>query len=135
MIAYRIYKEESMEPSTKMKTYDSFKDWLANQKISQKKTITKIRKLVKDVAPQLVESSKWGNGVWLKGDLPIIYIHTKIDHIQFGFFAGATFTDPQKILKGTGKFIRHVRIEQTIGIDEVALSTMVRKTIKAPRYK
>ena len=118
-----------------MKTYDSFQAWYKDQSTSQKRLIAALRRVVNEVAPKLVESSKWTNGVWLKGDLPIIYVHTETDHLQFGFFAGATFTDPKKLLKGKGKFVRHIRIESSKDIDEKVLATMIRKAIKAPPYK
>lgn len=118
-----------------MKTYATFASWYADQSASHKRIINKLRRLVKNVAPKLVESSKWTNGVWLKGDLPIIYIHTEPDHVQFGFFAGATFMDPKKLLRGKGKQVRHIRIERPADVDEAAFATMIRKAVRAPSYK
>ncbi|NRA65697.1 MAG: DUF1801 domain-containing protein [Pseudobacteriovorax sp.] len=118
-----------------MKTYESFQQWYKDQSTSQKRLITALRRLVNATAPNLVESSKWTNGVWLKGDLPIIYIHSEPDHIQFGFFAGATFTDPKKILRGKGKFVRHIRVESSEDLDEKAFTTMIRKALRAPSYR
>jgi hypothetical protein len=122
-------------PPGKMKTYPTFAAWYQARSTGHKKIVSKLRKLVSEVAPKLVESSKWTNGVWLKDELPIIYIHTEPDHVQFGFFAGATFTDPRKILKGKGNHVRHIRIENIEDIDEKALATMIRKAIRAPAYK
>lgn len=118
-----------------MKTYETFGAWYKDQSPSHKRIITKLRRLVNDVAPKLIESSKWTNGVWLKGDLPIIYIHTEADHVQFGFFAGATFTDPKKLLRGKGKFVRHIRVERPADVDEAAFATIIRKAVRAPSYK
>ncbi len=118
-----------------MKTYNSFEDWYRDQPTHQKKIITKLRKLVGDIAPKLVESSKWTNGVWLKGDLPIIFIHTEPDHVQFGFFAGANFTDPRNLLRGKGKQARHIRVEKIEDVDETAFATTVRKAVRAPSYR
>ena len=118
-----------------MKTYDSFVDWYRDQSTQQKKIITKLRTLVGDIAPKLVESSKWTNGVWLKGNLPIIYIHTEADHVQFGFFAGANFSDPKNLLQGKGKQVRHIRVESIEDVDETAFATMIRKAVRAPSYR
>lgn len=118
-----------------MKCYDTFEAWYKDQPTVQKRIITKLRKLVADTAPNLTESSKWTNGVWLKGDLPIIYCHTESDHIQFGFFAGASLSDPRSILRGKGKQVRHIRVEKASDIDEKAFATMIRKAVRAPSYK
>jgi len=118
-----------------MKTYDSFESWYEDRSTKQKKIISKIRKLITKIAPNLIETSKWTNGVWLKGELPIIYLHTEPDHVQFGFFAGATFTDPKNLLCGKGKMVRHIRVDAIDDIDEVAFATMIRKAVRAPSYK
>lgn len=118
-----------------MKTYESFDGWFKKQSLAQKKIITKLRKLVKTVAPKLTEDSKWTNGVWLKGGLPIIYIHTKPDHLQFGFFAGAQLSDPQNLFRGKGKYVRHIRVEGIGDVDEAAFATMIRKAVRARSYK
>ncbi len=119
----------------KMKCYDTFTAWYKDQSTSQKRIITKLRKLVSNTAPNLIESSKWTNGVWLKGELPIIYCHTEPDHIQLGFFDGANLNDPKEILRGKGKQVRHIRIEKASDIDEKAFAIMIRKAVKAPPYK
>ena len=121
--------------TTALKTYASFADWYQDQSPRQKKIITRLQKLVSKVTPQLVESSKWTNGIWLKGNLPIIYIHTAPDHVQFGFFAGASFTDPKNLLRGTGKHVRHIRVENIEDIDERTFATMIRKAVSAPAYR
>lgn len=118
-----------------MKTYKTFEEWAENQSEKQRKIVSKLRKLVADVAPRLVETSKWGNAVWVKGDLPLIYIHSKNDHIQFGFFGGALLADPQKTFSGKGKFVRHLKVETEKDIDEKSYATMIRKAVRAPAYK
>ena len=118
-----------------MKTYETFSEWKKNQSAKHKRIITKLRKLVSSAAPKLQETSKWGNGVLLKNELPLIYIHTEKDHVQFGFFGGALLNDPKKVLRGGGKFVRHIRIETEKDIDEKTFASMVRKAVKAPPYK
>ena len=118
-----------------MKTYDSFDEWYRDQTTEHKNIITRLRNLVNDTSPKLVESSKWTNGVWLKRDLPIIYIHTEPDHVQFGFFGGAYLSDPNNLLRGKGKQVRHIRVEEINDIDESKFVTMIRKAVRAPSYK
>ena len=118
-----------------MKNFDTFADWFKEQPAKQKRMISELRKLVAKTSPKLIESSKWTNGVWLKGDLPLIFIHTEADHLQFGFFGGALLSDPNGLLRGKAKFVRHIRIEKMSDIDEAALATMIRKAVRVPPYK
>ena len=112
-----------------------FEAWLKDRNPSHKRLINKLRKLVAKASPKLIESSKWTNGVWLKEDLPIIFIYTKDDHIQFGFFAGGMLNDPDGLLRGNGKFVRHIRVESSQDIEEDKFATMIRRAVRAPSYK
>ena len=118
-----------------MKTYPTFDAWAAAQSRRHRPSVESLRKLVAEVAPKLIESSKWGNGCWLKGDLPLLFVHAEADHLQFGFFAGALLRDPDGLLRGKGKYVRHIRIEKLADIDEQAFSTMVRRAVRAPAYR
>ena len=93
-----------------MKKIKTFAAWAADQHAWQKKIISALRKLVKKTAPTLNESVKWGNGVWLGEEWPVAFLHAKDDHLQFGFFGGSGLSDPKKLLKGSGKYIKHIRV-------------------------
>lgn len=45
-------------PPGKMKTYPTFAAWYQARSTGHKKIVSKLRKLVSEVAPKLVESSK-----------------------------------------------------------------------------
>lgn len=94
----------------KMKSYPSFDAYLADQEPRQKAIIRALRVFVRRQAPHLEESVKWGNGCWLNGKVPVSYVYAGADHVQFGFFAGSSLKDPQGLLRGEGKFVRHVRL-------------------------
>ena len=61
-----------------------------------------LRRFVKREAPRLEESVKWGNGCWLKSGVPVAYVYSAPDHVQFGFFHGASLEDPKGPLRGKG---------------------------------
>src|SRR5215468_10739450 len=101
----------------KMKAYASFDQYLAGQAPRNQDVIRALRKFVKRVAPQLEESVKWGNGCWVQGKAPVAYVYSAPDYVQFGFFAGARLTDPKGLLRGEGKFVRHIRLQRPSDID------------------
>jgi hypothetical protein len=115
----------------RMKNYESFALWAKDQRPNQQKLIRALRKLVKKTAPKLVESVKWGNGVWLGKDWPVIFIHAERDHLQFGFFGGSTLSDPKGLLQGNGKFVKHIKICANSDIDAPALSRLIREAVRA----
>ena len=116
-----------------MKKFDTFPQWAADQLPKQKRTISFIRKFVKKVAPSLTESVKWGNGVWLGEEWPVLFLHAKDDHLQFGFFGGSELSDQKKLLVGSGKYIKHVKIFKLSDIDETAFKQLVKEAVKLER--
>jgi hypothetical protein len=117
----------------KMKTYSSFDSYLADQSPKNAKGIRKLRRFVQQAAPSLVESVKWGNGVWLGTTGPVAYVFSAADHVQFGFFMGSKLKDPKGLLCGSGKFVRHVKIETPSDIDELELEALLKQAVRT-RY-
>ena len=46
-------------------------------------------------------------------------------HVNVGFFTGAALEDPQELLQGTGKRMRHVKIKPGTEVDETALTDLI----------
>jgi hypothetical protein len=111
----------------KMKAYASFDQYLAGQASRNQGIIRALRKFVKRVAPQLQESVKWGNGCWVQGKVPVAYVYSAPDHVQFGFFGGSALRDPSGLLKGEGKFVRHIKVRRHSDIDERAFGALLRQ--------
>ena len=114
----------------KMKGYSTFDEYLANQAAKNRPIIRAFRKFVKRVAPQLQESVKWGNGCWLKGKVPVSYVYSAPDHVQFGFFRGASLKDPKGLLRGEGQYVRHVRVTKTSEFDVKAVRALLKQAAR-----
>jgi hypothetical protein len=54
------------------------------------------------------------------------YVNAFKAHVNVGFFRGAEMADPNGILEGTGKFMRHVKLGPGRDCDAAALSRLVR---------
>ena len=119
----------------KMKRYATFDEYFADQAPRNRSIIRALRKFVEREAPQLEESVKWGNGCWLKGKAPVAYVYSAPDHVQFGFFAGARLKDPKGLLRGEGKFVRHIRLLKLPGIDEPAFRALLRQAARLKSAK
>jgi hypothetical protein len=114
----------------KMKVYASFDQYVAGQTPRNQGVIRALRKFVKRIAPQLQESVKWGNGCWVQGKAPVAYVYSAPDHVQFGFFGGSALKDPNGLLKGQGKFVRHVKVRKRSDIDESSFESLLRQAVK-----
>jgi hypothetical protein len=114
----------------KMKAYASFNQYLADQTPRNQAVIRGLRKLVKRIAPELQESVKWGNGCWVQGKAPVAYVYSAPDHVQCGFFAGSALEDPNRLLQGQGKFVRHIKLRKRSDIDESAFGSLLRQAVQ-----
>jgi hypothetical protein len=122
-----------MADGNRMKSYDTFDLWAADQSAKHRKIAAALRKLVQKTAPTLSEAVKWGNGCWVGKKYPVAYLHAEEDHLQFGFFGGAGLADPKELLVGSGKFVRHIKVRSLDDIDSAAFSQLIRQAVKSQR--
>lgn len=50
--------------------------------------------------------------------------------MQFGFFRGASLRDPDALLEGKRRYVRHVKLWRAAGIDEDALAGLLRDAVE-----
>ena len=53
------------------------------------------------------------------------YVNAFKAHVNVGFFRGAEIADPEGLLQGTGKFMRHVKLRPDCDIDAMALRKLI----------
>ena len=59
------------------------------------------------------------------GDAAFAYVNAFTAHVNVGFFRGADLADPDRLLEGTGKFMRHVKLRPGTGTDAAALKRLI----------
>ena len=111
----------------RMKTYESFDEYLKDQSPKNQAIIRGLRRLVKRVEPGLNEAVKWGNGCWIGTNGPVAYVYSAADYVQFGFFRGSSLKDPRGLLEGKGKYVRHTKVRKRSGIDERSFAALLRQ--------
>ena len=66
-----------------------------------------------------------GHPIACLGDVPFGYVDVFTSHVNVGFFQGATLADPARLLQGTGKFMRHVKLRPGTATNAPALSRLI----------
>jgi hypothetical protein len=61
------------------------------------------------------------------GDAPFAYVNVFTSHANVGFFHGSALPDPARLLQGTGKFMRHVKLRPGTPANAEALSRLIDK--------
>jgi hypothetical protein len=59
------------------------------------------------------------------GDAPFAYVNVFTSQVNVGFFQGAALSDPARLLQGTGKCMRHVKLKPGVEIDAAYLTMLI----------
>jgi hypothetical protein len=56
---------------------------------------------------------------------PMCYFSIASNHLTFGFLRGASLPDPQRLLEGTGKSLRHVKLRTLEDLRQQGLKKLI----------
>ncbi|HOI76831.1 MAG TPA: DUF1801 domain-containing protein [Methanofastidiosum sp.] len=92
-------------------------EYINNLPEDKKEIVKALREIILSIDPSLNESLKWKQPVYSnKGD--ICYIFPTGGHVNLGFYRAIELKDPKKLLQGTGKTMRHIKIKSLEQIDK-----------------
>ena len=95
------------------------------------KTLEKVRRLIKEADPEIVEEWKWmGTPVWSHGGI-ICTGETYKSVVKLTFAKGASLKDPSGLFNSSldGNVRRAIDIHETDKIDEAALKNLIRAAV------
>jgi len=86
-----------------------------------------VRRLVKKTVPAAAEAvNAWGVPVFaLNGAFCLLMVGK--NHVTFGFTQGTSLHDPDGLLEGTGKNLRHVKLKKPEQVDHPSLRRLVQE--------
>ena len=122
--------------SQTIETYGTFEEAIAKSSDSAQALARRIRELIAEVYPDVVEVPWPNQGVIGYGVGPkkmsehFCYIGAYLNHINLGFNYGADLPDPERLLGGSGKKFRHVKIESEYLIESPALKQIIESAVK-----
>jgi len=96
--------------------------------VKKSEILQKLRKMVFTQYPKVDERMMYGGIMFsLKDDFGGLFVSK--NHVSFEFSNGYKMNDPKRILEGTGKFRRHLKIRSLADIDEKKASFFVKQTV------
>jgi hypothetical protein len=102
-------------------------DWFNRAEPTQRRTLIALRNLVRSVAPKAVEDIKWDRPCYSNEKGMFCYLHSTKSYATLGFQNGAALDDPERMLEGTGKNMRHVKFRQGRSPDQPAVLALLRQ--------
>jgi hypothetical protein len=64
---------------------------------------------------------------------PLCFYMVAKDHVIFGFMRGAVLRDPAKLLEGTGKYLRHVKLRSAADVRRPQVRVLLEEAAKLNR--
>ena len=117
------------------KTQDTWAAELISSRIAELadwrgKTLAKMRKLIKEADPDVVEEWKWENPVWSHDGI-ICTGESYKKAVKLTFAKGASLKDPAKLFNSSleGNVRRAIDIHEDEAVDAAAFKTLVRQAV------
>jgi hypothetical protein len=82
--------------------------------------------IIRDCGDDVRELLHDGHPTACVGDAAFAYVNAFKAHVNVGFFRGAELSDPNGLLEGTGKFMRHVKLRPERNVDSTALLKLIK---------
>ncbi|MDJ0702661.1 MAG: DUF1801 domain-containing protein [Leptolyngbyaceae cyanobacterium MO_188.B28] len=81
--------------------------------------------VMRDCGDDIRELLHDGHPTVCVGDAAFAYVNSFKAHVNVGFFRGAEIADPEGLLEGSGKFMRHVKLRPERDVDDTALKKLI----------
>jgi hypothetical protein len=92
-----------------------------------------VRALVRKAVPKSHEAvNPWGLPVF-EWNGALCYLMVGKKHVTFGFPRGTSLRDPAKLLRGTGKNLRHVKLREVSDVHDANLKQLILQAKKLNR--
>jgi len=101
--------------------------FVKEQTPAQQKTINRLRAIIRESHPELEEKIRWLQVGYLVSHRDVCGIYPASDHVNLSFAQGATLRDPKRLLEGTGKGIRHIKMLKVEDLGEDTIKAYVRE--------
>jgi hypothetical protein len=92
--------------------------------------LAEVRRVVCDAAPEATETfyhGALGYGPSGSGSDRILYIAPQNGYVNLGFFFGVGAPDPTRLLEGSGKRMRHVKVRTVLAAHDPALMPLIQE--------
>jgi hypothetical protein len=107
-----------------MKSNPKVLDYMNSAPSPQREIMFNLRELIYKIVPDATEDFKWGSPAFSRIKT-ICYLAAFKKHVTFAFYDGRMLRDPDGILEGTGKMMKHIKLRKIEDIDEEQLSKWI----------
>jgi hypothetical protein len=121
----KIAKRQLFLFPTSVKRDPAIEVWMREQADELGTIAQRWFEVMRDCGDDVRELLHDGHPTACVGDAAFGYVNAFTAHVNVGFFHGAEIADPDHLLEGTGKFMRHVKLRPERDVDAQALRKLI----------
>ncbi|MGC2288986.1 MAG: DUF1801 domain-containing protein [Thermoplasmata archaeon] len=103
-----------------------------SSRVSMTQVAERANELIRRQAPQLKVEKRWGKP-WYVGTDMVCRVGAFTHHVGVEFWRGSTLPDPDHLLEGTGKNLRHVKLRTLEEASSPKLARLVQRAVALDR--
>ena len=107
---------------------DAVASYIASQTAELRPILNAIRAFEREAAPTLAEGVRM-DVPWYTGQDGVLYVAAYSKHVNLGLLRGAELDDPDGLLEGTGKGLRHVKVRDAAVLRDPRLLSLVKRAV------
>ncbi len=106
--------------------YSSVDHYLSTRSEEVRPLLDELRAFIHASLPGATEDLDYGVPVFLNANgVPVLYLFGSKKHVNFGFLRAAELSDPEGVLKGSGKPSKHIRLLPGKPVDKDLLAGFI----------
>lgn len=115
----------------KVRTIEEVDQYILNLPEEIQEITKALRKIILDASPNLIEEFKWSMPNYSSNGL-VCYLQASKKHVNLGFHKGNELEehDTKKVLQGSGKTMRHIRIKKLEDIQPEVITSLIEVAIE-----
>ena len=102
-------------------------DWFESLTPDQQPILSMLRRLIKTSFKTAVEQLKWSRPCYSNQRVLFCYLHSTKHHVVLGFHKGTSLDDPENLLEGTGKDMRHIKFRIAEDVNKTAIKLLLKQ--------
>ena len=104
-------------------------EFLAKIPAEQHALVRALDAVISKAAPTLAASLKWGNLTYA-GEENVCSLVAHKHHVNLQIWAGASLSDPRRLLTGAGKDMRHIKVGNAADVDPQYIAKLVQQAAR-----
>ncbi|WP_100012322.1 DUF1801 domain-containing protein [Lentibacillus sediminis] len=110
-------------------TSEKVDQFIQEQPEHPRQLMNRLRKILLESSETITEEIKWNMPCYLENG-NVCYLQPAKAHVNLGFYHGASLQDPDSLLQGTGKTMRHIRIKNPKDIQPEKFTALIQEAIR-----